>query len=375
MKNLLLFIAAIFLGISLYGWFVVRPRVGESPEGLDLERIKASPQYDTKKDMFVNKNEALFAKAHKNINRRKILWRLFFPQNESVPKVRLPDKSPDIREFLAPSEHLKLVWLGHSTFFVNFNGKVILFDPVFSKAGSPIGFINKRFQKPAIALADMPEIDYIVISHDHYDHLDMETIQFFKDKKAKFIVPLGLSSYLTGWGIDGERIREFDWWETAEMDGIEFVCTPAQHFSGRSQAHKNNTLWGSWVVRDKKQSLYYSGDSGYAGHFKAIGEKYGPFDISLISNGQYNIQWPMSHLHPEETGKAYLELKSRSLLPLHWGMFNISTHNWYDPIEDIDQIAKEKGLNLLTPMMGEIVYVGQTRPFEKWWKRLINKKD
>lgn len=375
MKNILLFITVLVLILSLYAWFVIWPRLGTPPGGALLERIKESPQYSKSRGKFVNEREALFEASHRNIKRGRIIRRLLFPENSAVPRVRLSDVKTDLEEFLAPSENIKLVWLGHSTFFLNVEGKIILVDPVFSKAASPLKPINKRFQPPAITIGEMPEVDYILISHDHYDHLDMETVQFYKNRKARFIVPLGLSSHLTGWGIGVDRIKELDWWESTKTDGIEFVCAPAQHFSGRTTARRNDTLWSGWIIRNNKQNLYYSGDSGYAGHFKAIGEKYGPFDISLISNGQYNVQWPMSHLHPDETGKVYFELKSRALLPLHWGMFNISTHNWYDPIEDIDKIAFGRGINLLTPRMGEIVYVGEGKTFDKWWKGLIEGKN
>ncbi|HMV43841.1 MAG TPA: MBL fold metallo-hydrolase, partial [Leptospiraceae bacterium] len=217
----------------------------------------------------------------------------------------------------------------------------------------------------------LPNIDYIIISHDHYDHLDMETIEFFKSKSVKFITPLGVTSHLKEWGITEDRLTELDWWSSINRDDLEIILTPAQHFSGRKGNNQNKTLWGSWIVRNKKQSLYFSGDSGYDTHFKAIGDKYGPFDITFIENGQYNERWRAVHVLPEETAQAFLDLKGKHLVPVHWGMFDLSLHNWYDPIERIEKASKEKNIKLLTPKFGQIVKLEEDTIFETWWKKFI----
>lgn len=346
---------------------------GKDPESKHLEKISNSPQFDKKRDSFVNRRPDILEKMREDQSMFTLtLAFLFGGEKHRSPSKKLPEMKPDLEEFLKKSTQIKFIWFGHSTFLINFDGTIILFDPVFSGAASPVSFAVKRFQPPVLKLEELPEIHYIVISHDHYDHLDMETIQFFKSKKTKFITPLGVISHLREWGIEEERLTELDWWESLNIENLEFILTPAQHFSGRKGAKQMKTLWGSWIVRNKTQSMYFSGDSGFDTHFKTIGDKYGPFDLTFIENGQYDLKWKEVHVLPEETAQAFIDLKGKRLVPVHWGMFDLALHSWYDPIEKLEKEAAKKNINLLTPKFGQLVKLEEETIFEKWWKSFIN---
>lgn len=345
---------------------------GKDPEGKHLEKIQSSPHFDKEKDSFVNRRPDILSTMREGQSMFKLtLEFLFGGQKHRSPSEKLPEVKPDVEEFLKKSDKLKFIWFGHSTFLINFDGTIILFDPIFSTAASPVSFAVKRFQPPVLKLEELPEIHYIVISHDHYDHLDMETIQFFKNKKTKFITPLGVTSHIKEWGVEAERLTELDWWDSIHTENLEFILTPAQHFSGRKGSNQMKTLWGSWIVRSKNQSLYFSGDSGFDTHFKTIGDKYGPFDITFIENGQYDLKWKEVHVLPEETAQAFIDLKGKRLVPVHWGMFDLSLHSWFDPIERLEKEAEKRNLNLLTPKFGQIVKLEEETIFEKWWKGFI----
>ena len=345
---------------------------GKDPEGKHLEKIQSSPHFDKEKDSFVNRRPDILSTMREGQSMFKLtLEFLFGGQKHRSPSEKLPEVKPDVEEFLKKSDKLKFIWFGHSTFLINFDGTIILFDPIFSTAASPVSFAVKRFQPPVLKLEELPEIHYIIISHDHYDHLDMETIQFFKTKKTKFITPLGVTSHMKEWGVEEERLTELDWWDSIHTENLEFILTPAQHFSGRKGSNQMKTLWGSWIVRSKNQSLYFSGDSGFDTHFKTIGDKYGPFDITFIENGQYDLKWKEVHVLPEETAQAFIDLKGKRLVPVHWGMFDLSLHSWFDPIERLEKEAEKRNLNLLTPKFGQIVKLEEETIFEKWWKGFI----
>ncbi len=338
------------------------------------EKFKASSHYDTEEKIFLNRRPKLIKEMRKEAMSFGTFIEWFSKGIDRKPNSPLPEMKPDMKEFLEPSEDMKVVWFGHSTFLLNLDGKIILVDPVFSGSAAPFSFMVKRFQKPALELSELPKIDYIVISHDHYDHLDMESMKFFKDKEVKFITPLGVSSHLIGWGVDSSKITELDWWQNFQVDDLEFIATPAQHFSGRDGIHENETLWASWVIKNKKHNLYFSGDSGYDTHFKDIGDKFGPFDIAFIESGQYNPKWKAVHLLPEESVQAYFDLKAKRYFPVHWGMFVLSFHTWYEPIVKLQEAAKSKGVNLVSPKLGQTILVNDSYKNEAWWETLISKK-
>ncbi|MFK8139360.1 MAG: MBL fold metallo-hydrolase [Bdellovibrionales bacterium] len=344
--------------------------LGTSPDQNSIETFEQSENFDKESGQFVNRRPGLIKEMHKRMFNLKMLKDWLGGQSHRVPKEKLPSVRPNLEEFKKDPERLKLVWFGHSTFLLNVEGKMVLFDPVFSGSASPLPFVVSRFQEPALSLEELPEIDYIVISHDHYDHLDMKSIKFFVNKKAIFITPLGVGSHLQGWGIEANRIEEKDWWDSYVADGIRFIATPAQHFSGRKGVDGNKTLWASWVVQSANHNIYFSGDSGYDEHFKSIGEKLGPFDIAFLENGQYNEMWKEVHLLPEDTLKAFEDLNASRLFPVHWGMFNLSFHSWFDPIDEIYSLTKEKNYKLVSPVMGQVVDVKADIEFDTWWKSL-----
>ena len=283
-----------------------------------------------------------------------------------VPKTKLPEIKPDFDKFLEASEDAKFIWLGHSTFLVNMGGQTILVDPVFESYASPFPILVKRFQAPVVSVADLPNIDVIVISHDHYDHLEKETIKKFVGSETKMIVPLGVGAHLKKWGVSPSQIVELDWWESTIHGPTTFTATPAQHFSGRGFI-RNETLWAGWSMKSSTASVFYSGDSGYGDHYKEIGEKLGPFDLTFIENGQYNKHWRNVHQFPEEAIQAHLDVKGKAMVPVHWGMFELSTHSWFEPINRSHDEALRKGVRLFTPKIGQTVRLNQPNVFDRWW--------
>lgn len=326
-----------------------------------------SSQYSHHRSRFVNEHQ--YKVALPKVEMPNALWRFIVGKNKK-PSYALPEVKPDLTAFLQETSDMQFIWLGHSTFMLNFAGKILLFDPVFSKAASPFAFVTKRFQKPVLSLEELPKVDYIVLSHDHYDHLDMHTIKFFKHTQTKFLTPLGVGAHLQHWGIAQNRITELDWWQSINYDGLEFILTPAQHFSGRKLLDYNHTLWGSWIVRNVEHSIFFSGDSGYAKHFQVIGDKYGPFDLVFIENGQYDQSWRDVHMLPVDVIQAVADLKAKRFVPIHWGMFCLAPHQWFDPIESIYNLAAERKISLYTPKLGQMIILDKTQT-QPWWRELV----
>ncbi len=265
----------------------------------------------------------------------------------------------------------RLVWFGHSAFLVQMNNKNILIDPMFGDVPAPHPFLGvKRFSKELpIAIEKLPQIDAVLISHDHYDHLDYGSIQKLKDKVTTFYVPLGVSVHLEAWGVDAARITELDWWQEVVLDDLVFRAAPAQHFSGRGLSDRAKTLWCSWILQSATENIFFSGDSGYANHFKEIGSKYGPFDFAMLECGQYNKLWPTVHMFPEETAQAGADLQAKTIMPIHWGAFKLARHSWTDPVERISKKAKELGVDLITPVIGEPIELGNLDQVGSgWWE-------
>ena len=264
----------------------------------------------------------------------------------------------------------RLIWFGHSTFLLQNQGKNILIDPMFGAVPAPADWLgNKRFfNELPITINQLPTIDYVVISHDHYDHLDYQSIRALRPKVKKFLVPLGLGVHLKKWGIADSNIVEMNWWEKHAEKGMDFICTPAQHFSGRKLTNGKSTLWASWVIQSASLSLYFSGDSGYDIHFQEIGSRFGPFDIALIECGQYNKLWAEVHLFPEETVQAGIDLKAKKIIPIHWGAFKLALHPWNEPPIRITKEALKRKVNLEIPKIGtEITLAPSEQPTDPWW--------
>lgn len=318
--------------------------------------FKNSKNYNIKEEEFTNRTPGIMDEMWKRTMNLKFFYNYFTEDVENLtPSERIPEEKPDLNEFLNKSSKIKVIWLGHSSILLNIDGIIILIDPVFSDAASPICFINSRFQKPVISLNELPQINYIIISHDHYDHLDMNTIKYFTDKNVNFITPLGVGSHLEYWGITSNRIIEKDWWEEQIFEDIKFIATPSQHFSGRGVFDGKKTLWASWIIESKKHKVYFSGDSGYDIHFKQIGEKYGPFDVAFIESGQYNKNWPEGHLSPDEGVKVYKDLKSKVYFPIHWGMFALARHSWNDPINQLKTLSEKHNIDLVVAKLGQLI--------------------
>lgn len=264
----------------------------------------------------------------------------------------------------------KITWFGHSAFLLEIEGKSILFDPMFGKAPTPFPFRNQRYSgKLPFTIEELPMIDAVFLTHDHYDHLDYGTIIKLKGKVNQFFVPLGVSSHLERWGISPDIISEHDWWQEFEFEGLKFACTPARHFSGRGLTDRNSTLWCSWIIIGQETKIFFSGDGGYGPHFKEIGEKFGPFDLTLMECGQYDARWAAIHMLPEETVQAHIDVNGKVLIPVHWGAFTLSLHAWHDPVERAVKAAQEAGVSIATPRIGETVSLGEGKyPAVPWWK-------
>ncbi|MGN8770472.1 MBL fold metallo-hydrolase [Paenibacillus barengoltzii] len=289
------------------------------------------------------------------------------------PRVRPDRPLPVVHltpETLGGLDRDMVVWLGHSALLLHFGGKRLLLDPMLGPSPTPVPpFGGKRFnpQLP-FDLEDLPAVDAVILSHDHYDHLDYRTIKALKDKVGRFIVPLGVGSHLERWGVEPGRISEHDWWEELEWSGLKLVCTPARHFSGRGLANRNGTLWCSWVIASPERKVFFSGDSGYGPHFRQIGEKYGPFDLALMECGQYDPRWIDIHMLPEQSVQAHRDVQGGLLLPIHWAAFTLSLHDWNDPIRRATAEAERQGVPIATPKIGEPVYLGDSAyPKEVWW--------
>ena len=347
---------------------------GAIPKGDHLKRMTQSAHWHHHKEIFVNRRPDILDTM--NVGERFFAdpWgkdepNFLFNPNQTKPNVLLPEmRSQDLVSFQNSTDRVKFIWLGHWTLLLSVDDKMILVDPVFSDHAAPITLAAKRFQPPALSLEQLPPIDYIVISHDHYDHLDMETIKFFVGKDVSFLTPLGVGAHLRRWGILPDKITELDWWEEISTQGLTFAAAPSQHFSGRiGLMHNNKTLWASWIVKSATHSIYFSGDSGYDTHYQEIGEKYGPFDLVFMDNGQYNEGWRAVHNLPEEALKGFQELDGEYFVPVGWGMFDLSIHNWFDPPKEATRLAKEANVKLITPRLGMVVDMQAPKLFDQWW--------
>ena len=261
-----------------------------------------------------------------------------------------------------------VVRLGHSSHLLKLQGRFWLIDPVFGERVSPVGFAGpKRFHAPPLTLQQLPAIEGLILSHDHYDHLDVPTIEYLAQRVQRYFVPLGVKARLVAMGVPAERVQEFDWWQGATQAGVHVTATPAQHFSGRSLTDRNSTLWASWVIESGGQRIFYSGDTGYFSGFKQIGDRFGGFDVALMENGAYDAYWPAVHMTPEESVQAFLDLRAKLLYSVHNSTFDLAFHTWQDPLNRLADLAAAKGIELATPEIGEVLTVGQARSNRRWW--------
>ncbi len=337
--------------------------LGKNPSGKRLERIKQSPNY--KNNAFQNLSHT--DQLSKDTSYAKIMKDSMKKSKRVEPTEGLPFVKTDLENI--HSEEPVIVWFGHSSYLLKINGKTILVDPVFSGNASPFSFMIKAFKGADEYKAEhMPQIDLLLLTHDHYDHLDYKTLKLLRSKIKQIYCPLGVGSHLEHWGFEESRITELDWWETISFaNDIEITAAPARHYTGRTMV-RSKMLWASYVLKTKTHSIYLGGDSGYDSHFKMIGEQYGPFDIALLESGQYNTSWPNIHMMPEETVQASIDLKANILFPIHWAKFALAMHDWDEPIKRVLLKAEELSVKVTTPMIGEPFIIGKYHETKFWWE-------
>jgi len=306
----------------------------------------------------------------------RIMWNVLFRKPDgTTPSGTLPVDTLT-RADLDAAPDGSLFRLGHSTLLLKLRGQFWLTDPVFAERASPFKRMGpKRFHAPPIARDALPPLRGVILSHDHYDHLDRETVMALAETTGVFLTPLGVGDRLIEWGIDASKVRQFDWWQDVEVDGVQFTATPAQHFSGRSLFDGNSTLWASWVIVDGDLRVFFSGDTGYFGGFREIGERFGPFDVTMLETGAYDAQWPYVHMQPDDTVQAHIDLRGRWLVPIHNGTFDLAMHRWQEPFERVLGLAAARGIPLATPRMGERLDLAAPHRGERWWRQVLEVVD
>ena len=367
-----LLIIVIVFAISIY-LFMKTPVFGALLSGKSLEKVKNSKNYIDGE--FRNKEKTELLTDTKKTPIKRLLEFAFEKDPEgTVPKIALPSVKTDLKT-LDPNEDL-IVWFGHSSLFIQIAGKKILVDPVFSKYASPVPFSNKAFEGTNIyTVDDLPEIDILLITHDHYDHLDYPTVKKLKEKVAKVIVPLGVDAHFLRWDFDEEKIVTVDWDDEVTIDdNLKIYALETRHFSGREFSNRNQSLWVSYLIEEKYNDnlyrLFLSGDRGYSPRFKGFKEKFQNIDLAVMEAGQYNEEWALIHSLPEDIIKEVRDMEVTKLFPIHNSKFKLSKHPWDEPLRKLDDFTINTSIQLLTPMIGEKLYLHKENSFKKWWENL-----
>ncbi|SCE70656.1 L-ascorbate metabolism protein UlaG, beta-lactamase superfamily [Micromonospora coriariae] len=301
---------------------------------------------------------------------RNLLRELIFGKQKRRPSTAVPLLRPaDEPAATGTDRELGVIWYGHASALVEIEGYRVLIDPVWSERCSPSAMVGpRRLHEPPVRLDELPRLDAILISHDHYDHLDMATVrELVARQSAPFLVPLGVGAHLDRWGVPADRIIELDWSDSHQIDGLKVTATPAQHFSGRG-LRRDGTLWSSWVIEGRSRKVFYTGDSGYFDGYAAIGAEHGPFDVTLMQIGAYDRAWPSIHMFPEEAVDAHLDLRGGLFIPVHWATFNLALHDWSEPVNRLWAEAKARDVRLAVPRPGERVVVDDPPAVDGWWQ-------
>jgi L-ascorbate metabolism protein UlaG (beta-lactamase superfamily) len=347
------------LGLAGVAWTLrdVPAALGGRPDPAQMSR---SPQF--RDGVFHNESEARAGVPDSSTLRDFVVGRE--NRKPSAPVPLAPPAAP-------VSSGLHITWYGHASTLIEIDGAAVLVDPVWSDRVSPSSVVGPRRLHPVPhKLSDLPALSAVVISHDHYDHLDMATVRTLRDTtSAVFVVPLGLGAHLLRWKVPSARVVELDWNESYSIDGFSLTATAAQHFSGRS-FKRNETLWASWVIKRGSRSVYYSGDTGYFAGYSTIGEEHGPFDAVLMQIGAYNDAWPDIHMTPEEGMDAFQDVDGGLLIPVHWATFNLAMHSWTEPVDRVWSEAKARDVALAVPRPGERVNVDDPPEVDGWWQAL-----
>ena len=355
----------ILLLTTIAVWALNLKALGGSISGQRLDRLMASEQY--RDGGFVNVEPQAATKLTWDYLREQ-----FFGDQIRVPPSALSVIAINPATLTqSPAPGLRVTWIGHAGAMVEIDGQRLLIDPVFSEYASPVQFAGpQRFHPPPIALNDLDHIDGVLISHDHYDHLDMATIRHLAGRGTQFFVPLGVGAHLEAWDVPAAQINEMDWWESITLGAIIINSTPNRHYSGRSLTDYKATLWSSWSLIGPQHRVFYSGDTGYSKFFKEIGRRMGPFDLTIIKVGAYGpgASWVDIHMSPEDAVRVHLDIEGKQMLPVHWGTFNMGIHAWDEPIRRTVIAAKAQGVSLLTPRIGEVVTVGVPFVSTPWWE-------
>ncbi|WP_343609055.1 MBL fold metallo-hydrolase [Chryseobacterium oranimense] len=352
-------LAAVYLIINM-------PAFGRKPEGKRLERIRRSKLY--KNGKFQNISHTLsIAEGYSTI---KVTYDFILGKKHPLlkPLKAVPAIHTDLKKIRKDED--VFIWLGHSSYYLQTDGVSFLVDPVLSTYGSPFKYFNKAFKGSDIFKPeDIPNLDYLVITHDHFDHLDYPTVKSIRDRTEMVIVPLGVGAHLERWGYREENLIEEEWGAQVLLkNNLKITFTPARHFSGR-KIKQNNTLWTSYVLETPTKKIFLGGDSGYDSHFKTIGDEFGPFDYAVLENGQYGEAWRYIHAFPEDVIQAAIDLKTENIIPVHSSKFALALHPWNEPLQKITALGKEKGLRILTPAIGEVLDMKSTHhQFREWWE-------
>lgn len=357
-------LAIIIILLIVFGTylFMQQKMFGKNPGTEASERINVSANY--KNGVFQNISPT--GVLRKGASYPRMIKEFLNKPKETNPLLPVPSVKTNLNNL--NDEDPVVVWFGHSSYLIKHRRTTVLVDPVFSGHASPFSFSIKAFPGSDVYKAgDMPAIDMLIITHDHFDHLDYKTVMALLPKVKHIYTSLGVASHLKYWGVAQDKITEFDWWESEIIkDNIRLTAAPARHFSGRKFG-RGKTLWSSFILELNNYKIYIGGDSGYDDHFKIIGERFGPFDLAVLECGQYGKDWPLIHMMPEETAAAARELRARLLLPVHWAKFSLSLHAWDEPIERVIKAAQDIAQPVATPMIGEPVMLNKNTERVKWW--------